>query len=230
MSQEILVLEGAQPIEVRLRRSARARRLTLRVSSLDGRVTLTLPDRVRLSEARAFAESRRPWIEEVRERAPDTVPVVPGVCLPVGGRMVVLEARHGARAGLHDTRLVVPERRPAHAALGVLKTEARMRLARASDRHASALGLAHRAISMRDTRSRWGSCTADGRLMFSWRLVMAPAEILDYVAAHEVAHLRHMDHSPAFWSVVASVCPDWKAHRSWLREHGPGLHRYRFED
>ncbi|MDU8944618.1 M48 family metallopeptidase [Ovoidimarina sediminis] len=230
MSHEILTLEGAEPIEVLVRRSAQARRLSLRVSSLDGRVTLTVPRRARMSEARAFVESRRPWIEGARGRSPGLVTVADGVVLPVLGEPVTVVAGPGRRATLDGARLVVPARAPASSALGVLKAEARDRLARASDRYAGALGLEYSALALRDTRSRWGSCTAEGRLMYSWRLVMAPPEVLDYVAAHEVAHLRHMDHSPAFWSVVAGLCPDWKAHRSWLRHHGSGLHRYRFED
>ena len=104
-----------------------------------------------------------------------------------------------------------------------------MRLAQASDRHASALGLAHRAISLRDTRSRWGSCNHSGRLMFSWRLAMAPPDILDYVAAHEVAHRRHMDHSAAFWATVERIHGAYAGPRAWLRENGASLHRYRFE-
>jgi predicted metal-dependent hydrolase len=90
----------------------------------------------------------------------------------------------------------------------------------ACDRHAAALGRQPRALSLRDTRSRWGSCTHDGRLMFSWRLAMAPPEVLDYVAAHEVAHLAHMDHSPAFWAATARLMPDYARHRAWLRAHG----------
>ena len=89
----------------------------------------------------------------------------------------------------------------------------------ACDRHAAALGRSYQAIVLRDTRSRWGSCTSDGRLMFSWRLAMAPLAVLDYVAAHEVAHLRHMDHSPRFWAAVAGLVPDYAQHRDWLRRH-----------
>ena len=107
---------------------------------------------------------------------------------------------------------------------------AQARLAAASDRHAATLGRPFTAIALRDTRSRWGSCTADGRLMYSWRLAMAPPEVLDDVAAHEVAHLAHMDHSPRFWSVVETLCPGWPAHRRWLREHGGALQGWQFRE
>src|SRR5690606_4279045 len=111
-----------------------------------------------------------------------------------------------------------------------LKTVARDRLATASDRYAVALGRPYGRLTLRDTRSRWGSCSAAGDLMYSWRLVMAPAEVLDYVAAHEVAHLAEMNHSPAFWDVVARLCPDYRRHRTWLRANGGALHRVRFTD
>jgi predicted metal-dependent hydrolase len=111
-----------------------------------------------------------------------------------------------------------------------LRTLARDRLAAASDRYAAALGRPYGKITLRDTRSRWGSCTSQGDLMYSWRLIMAPPAVLDYVAAHEVAHLERMDHSPAFWNIVARLCPDHARHRDWLRTEGTALHRVRFGD
>ncbi|MEL7205889.1 MAG: SprT family zinc-dependent metalloprotease, partial [Pseudomonadota bacterium] len=109
-----------------------------------------------------------------------------------------------------------------------LKLLARDRLIEASDRYAAELGRPYTRLSLRDTRSRWGSCSAQGRLMYSWRLILAPPEALDYVAAHEVAHLQEMNHSPAFWSIVADLCPDYETQRLWLRHEGTSLHRYRF--
>ncbi|MEO0818259.1 MAG: SprT family zinc-dependent metalloprotease, partial [Pseudomonadota bacterium] len=94
----------------------------------------------------------------------------------------------------------------------------------AVDTHCRALGVEARRIAVKDTRSRWGSCTSDGRLSFSWRLVCAPPEVLDYVAAHECAHLLEMNHSDRFWAHVERICPDWKHHRTWLRTHGRDLH------
>jgi predicted metal-dependent hydrolase len=113
---------------------------------------------------------------------------------------------------------------------GWLRAQARDRLAEASDRYAQKLGRRYDRITLRDTRSRWGSCTHDGGLMYSWRLIMAPPEVLDYVAAHEVAHLAEMNHSPAFWAVVERLYGDWRAPRRWLHQDGKRLHLYRFED
>ena len=114
--------------------------------------------------------------------------------------------------------------------LGHLKQIARARLAEACDDYAERLGKPYAKISIRDTRSRWGSCTSAGTLMFSWRLIMAPPEVLDYVAAHEVAHLAEMNHSRAFWAQVERIYGDHKAPRRWLRTQGNDLHRYRFTD
>jgi predicted metal-dependent hydrolase len=109
-----------------------------------------------------------------------------------------------------------------------LKALARTRLVAASDRYALAVGKGFTRISLRDPRSRWGSCTANGALMYAWRLVMAPHAVLDYVAAHEVAHLVEMNHSAAYWAVVSRVYPGWKVQRDWLHTHGAGLQAWRF--
>lgn len=216
-------------IPVLLRRSARARRMTLRVTRAEGQVVLTLPMRASLSEGRAFAESRADWLRRVRADLPQAQIVAPGALLPVEGRLLRV-----APAPLRATRaegdlLLVPEARPTGASVAAfLKHLAHTRLVAASDHHAARLGRGFRSISLRDTRSRWGSCTHDGRLMFSWRLAMAPPEVLDYVAAHEVAHLAHMDHSPAFWAATGRLVPDWQKHRAWLRQNGPDLLAWRF--
>ena len=133
-------------------------------------------------------------------------------------------------ARIEGAQLLVPAD-PARLRPGLtafLRLLARQRLQAASDRHAAALGRSFTRLTLRDTRSRWGSCTADGGLMYSWRLILAPAEVLDYVAAHEVAHLAEMNHSPAFWATVARLMPGYAPHRAWLKRHGADLHRYDF--
>ncbi|GAB1364540.1 hypothetical protein MASR1M32_37760 [Rhodobacter sp.] len=105
---------------------------------------------------------------------------------------------------------------------------ARDRLALASTRYAAQVGRRYGKLVLRDTRSRWGSCSHDGTLMYSWRLIMAPPSVLEYVAAHEVAHLVEMNHSPDYWAVVEGIFPGWKRQRAWLHDQGGGLHRYRF--
>ena len=230
---ERLSLRGNPPeeeIEVHVRRSARARRLTLRISQLDGRVTLTLPMRLPLRQGRDFLGEKAGWVRAQLARRPDERVVAAGGAVPFLGGELEIVAAPVRRVTREEVRLLIPEGRPAGASVaGWLKAEARHQLSASARRHADALGRDFTKLTLRDTRSRWGSCAHHGGLMFSWRLVMAPLPVLDYVAAHEVAHLEHMDHSPAFWAVCARLCPDWKTHRRWLHTHGSALHRVRFD-
>ncbi|MEM6373274.1 MAG: SprT family zinc-dependent metalloprotease [Pseudomonadota bacterium] len=226
------VLQGDPDITLTLRRSARARRLTLRISRVDGRVTLTLPTRTSEREALAFAREKHAWICKHLEdwEAPAVVGL--GSDVPVQGEMCRIVPGQGRAVTYVPGFLQVPgaaERVPARI-LGYLKTRARDRLAAASDQYAAQLGRPYSGISLRDTRSRWGSCSSAGRLMYSWRLIMAPPAVLDYVVAHEVAHLAQMNHSPAFWAEVARIHGPYAAPRQWLRQQGNDLHRYRFGD
>lgn len=229
---EAMTLDGEPPVAVMLRRSGRARRLSLRVSGTDGRVTLTLPAGTPLAEGRAFAESRAGWLRARLAGLVAPVAVGHGTMLPVAGvAMRVAPAGAGARGvRAAGNRLLVagPETETGARLAGFLRETARVALSAAVTHHADALDRRPGRLSLRDPRSRWGSCSARGDLMFSWRLAMAPAEVLDYVAAHEVAHLARMDHSPAFWAVVERLCPGWRAPRDWLRSEGAGLMRYRF--
>ncbi|MGR3512952.1 MAG: M48 family metallopeptidase [Paracoccaceae bacterium] len=221
-------LKSAPEVTVSLRRSARARRISLRVSSLDGRVTLTLPPGTPERVGRAFAEEKARWLQQAVGKVVAAVPVVVGATLPVLGDPVRVVAGQGRAACFADGRLYAPVGREGPAVEALLKRLARDQLGVSVDRFAAALGRAPGRITLRDTRSRWGSCSSEGNLMFSWRLIMAPRRVLDYVAAHEVAHLRHMDHSPAFWATVEDLFPDHRPERDWLRREGSSLHRYRF--
>lgn len=222
----VKVLPGDPPVEIVLRRSARARRLTLRVSALDGRISLTRPVGVTEAEAMRFACDKAPWIRAQVARMEPVRRVVPGAVIPVDG--VPRNVCAGV-PGVDAVCIRISAARPAGPQVAaILKTLARERLAAAVAHHAAVLGVSPGRLTLRDTRSRWGSCTGRGDLMFSWRLVMAPADVLDYVAAHEVAHLRHMDHSRAFWATVEQTRPDWRDHRKWLRTEGHALHAWRF--
>lgn len=223
------ILPGDPPVPVSLRRSARARRLSLRISGTDGRVTLTLPLRARLGDGLAFLREREGWLRGHLAQAP--APILPafGAAIPFEGRALLLAPGEGRPARIDGDRLLLPGgpgTLPARLA-AFLRAAARDRLAAACDRHARTLGKPYRRLALRDPRSRWGSCTGTGDLMFSWRLVLAPPPVLDYVAAHEVAHLARMDHSPGFWAVVQGLCPGFEAEREWLRREGAGLHRLR---
>ncbi|MCZ4257448.1 SprT family zinc-dependent metalloprotease [Sulfitobacter sp. PR48] len=224
------VLSGDPPIPLILRRSARAKRISLRISQLDGRVTLTLPKRLAEREALDFARSKEGWIRKHLDARGADLQVLPGVEVPVAGQMLKVARGQGRRVQIGADVIAVPgpEERVGVRLASHLKLVARDRLAAASDAYAAQLGLGYSRLTLRDTRSRWGSCTSDGALMFSWRLIMTPPEVLNYVAAHEVAHLAQMNHSPAFWAEVTRLYGDYDPPRRWLRTHGSGLHRYRF--
>lgn len=214
-----------------LRRSARARRFTLRVAEADGRVTLTLPARARERDALAFLRERAEWLRAVLARLPAPEAVAPGALLPVEGVVRRLVAADLRAPRLDGERLMVPAAggRAGPAVAAWLRLLARQRLGAACSTHAAALGVRPARIGLGDPRSRWGSCSARGTLTFSWRLAMAPPAVLDYVAAHEVAHLVEMNHGPGFWALVAARVPDHARHRTWLGREGRALHRFAFD-
>lgn len=223
-------LPGDPPIPLILRRSARAKRISLRISQLDGRVTLTMPKRLAQREALDFARTKETWIRKHLSERQEDVSVGLGTELPLGGRVLQVVPGQGRKVQLGENEIAVPgpSERVGKRLGAYLKEVARDRLAGACDDYAARLGQSYSRITMRDTRSRWGSCTSDGALMFSWRLIMTPPEVLDYVAAHEVAHLAEMNHSSAFWAGVERIYGPYKEPRKWLRTHGNALHRYRF--
>jgi predicted metal-dependent hydrolase len=224
-------LHGNPPIDVKVVKSARAKRLSLRVSRLDGRVTLTIPKRSPLREGIHFLETREIWLRTHLIKLAPMAAVHAGGAVPYLGGELPVVAGQVKRTVLRDGVLHVPDEVTAGVrAKAFLKTKARDELAAASDFYAAQLGKRYNRLSIRDTRSRWGSCSSEGVLMYSWRLIMAPHEVLHYVAAHEAAHLVEMNHSDAFWAVVARICPDYDRHRIWLKKNGDQLHRVNFGD
>ncbi|MBO9473037.1 M48 family metallopeptidase [Shimia sp. R10_1] len=225
------IIPGTPPLTVALRQSARARRISLRVSRLDGKVTLTVPRGVSTREALGFAEEKQAWLRRQLAQQPEQVLVAPGAVLPVAGRDRLVVGATGRGVVLGHDEIAVPGRPDlvGRKVQGFLKELARHRLSEAVDHYAALLGRPYSRMTLRDTRSRWGSCSSAGALMFSWRLVMAAPDVLDYVAAHEVAHLKEMNHSQAFWDVVARLYGPYEVSRRWLRTDGQVLHRYRFD-
>ncbi|MFC3180890.1 M48 family metallopeptidase [Cypionkella sinensis] len=225
------LLPGPPPITITLRRNARARRFSLRVSQANGGVTLSLPTHAREAEALAFARAQEGWIRAAVARMPQVVGVGLGSVLPVEGRLLRLESGEGRSVRIEGDALIVPgdPDRAAARVSAYLRVQARNRLVAASDHYAGMIGRKVTQVSLRDTRSRWGSCTSDGALMYSWRLIMAPPRVLDYVAAHEVAHMLEMNHSDRFWAVVQRLFPGWQAERAWLKREGGALQAIRFD-
>jgi predicted metal-dependent hydrolase len=235
----LLVKHGSQIYAIRLRRHRRARRYTLRIHPSDREAILTMPPRGTIAEAKDFAQRHGGWIAARLGRLPKAAPFLPGTVVPIRG----VAHRIVHRAGVRGT--VWPETRDSgervlcvaggaeHVERRVhdyLKREARNDLQEAVQTYAQALGVRVKRLSIRDQSSRWGSCTSAGSLSFSWRLILAPTHVLDYLAAHEVAHLVEMNHSPRFWRVVDKVCDDVERAKRWLDTHGNDLHRYGIQD
>jgi predicted metal-dependent hydrolase len=227
-SSETVTLPGG-PARIEWRRSARARRVSLRIDPCDGTVVVTLPPRAGRRAGMALLMTHAHWVSNRLALLPEAVPFVDGAEVPVDG--VPHRIRHVPRARggawLQDGELHVtgaPEflRRRV---LDFLRGEARRRLAALVAVKAGAANLQPRRLAVKDTTTRWGSCAQDGSLAFSWRLVMAPTFVQDYVAAHEVAHLRHMNHGQRFWALVDQLTPYTSTAIPWLRTEGSRLLR-----
>lgn len=213
-----------------MRVSARARRLILRVAFDSGEVIVTVPRGTLLEHGFVMARSRADWIVERLDRLPPRVPFEAGATIPVRGKPRRIVAQNGGRCGVRadgdHLMVAAPPERLAAVVATWLRGEARHEATERSTCKAGALGLRPGRIAVRDTRTRWGSCSAGGNLSFSWRLILAPEPVLDYVVAHECAHLRVRGHGPEFWRTVASLADGVEASRAWLRQHGHTLHRY----
>lgn len=230
---------GSAIYTVQLRRHRRARRYTLRIHPSARQAILTMPPRGNLADAKDFAQRHGAWIAARLGGLPKAVPFAPGTLVPLRATAHKIVHRAGERGTVWvETRdsgekiLCVAggvehiERR----VLDFLKREARRELSNASLRYAQELGVKVKRLTVRDQSSRWGSCTSAGVLSYSWRLILAPPYVLDYLAAHEVAHLVEMNHSPRFWKVVARICPQTERAKKWLDTHGNDLHRYGISD
>jgi len=222
------------PVEVR--RHPAARRLTLRVSRTRRAVIVTLPVQCGLEEANSFLHRNIEWVRERLDSLPEPVPFQHGILIPLRGaaHRVLFPGEIPRR---RVVRRVEAEPFPELHAPGELRAarkrlqewlarEARRDLEQRVAWHATRLGVTPGRLTVRDQSSRWGSCSTTGALSFSWRLVLAPPSILDYVAAHEVAHLKEMNHGPHFWALVRKTCPDIDEAKHWLRIYGMDLHRY----
>lgn len=222
------VFIGTPPIEVRLKRNPRAKRFTLRLSRTDGKATLTLPTRASLREAEGFAHRQEGWLRTQLSALPERSVLLDGGRLPFRGVDLEIATTTGKSIRVEGDKILVGGKHSGARLQAFIKTEARNALFPAVEKYAAKINRPFNRITLRDTRSRWGSCSAEGNLMFSWRLVMAPPIVLDYVAAHEVAHLAEMNHSAAFWDVVQTLMPDYQNHRNWLNEYGAKLHAVNF--
>jgi len=222
-------------VRIAVKQTARARRYSLRLPSGGGDPVLTLPPTARFAEALDFVDRHRAWLAERLAKRPEAVAFADGASVPLRGIDTRIVHRPGARGTPRletegDAAVLVVTGAIEHLprrVLDFLRKEARRDLEAAVERHAGALAVKPKAIRLKDTRSRWGSCTATGELSFSWRVIMAPDFVLDYLAAHEVAHLRELNHSHRFWRLLRDTCPDMDRGQHWLKRHGARLHAFK---
>lgn len=220
---------------VRLVPHARSRRYRLVFDGARGELRLTLPRRASAARALAWAGEQQPWIERQVGKAAAPVRVGSGASLPLFGVHRRIDwsptAPRAVSVAGEALRVGGPAETVGRRLERWLKAQALALMERESRAIAAAAGLRVGRVGVGDPRSRWGSCTTGGDLRYSWRLVMAPDHVRRATVAHEVAHLRHMDHGPAFHALVADLHDgDVAAARDWLRREGCGLHRYRFQD
>jgi predicted metal-dependent hydrolase len=225
-----VALPSGRRLEAVVRARRGAKRMTLRLDALSGRVLVHGPPRLSQREVLGFITSNSGWIEQRLGAVPPSAPFAEGAHILFRGRQTLLvraegrgspKYRDGVEPGL--TLHCTPARFEAHVK-AALKAFAQNDALAFCDQHGAKLGKMPGRISLRDTRSRWGSCTSKGDIMLSWRLIGAPPRVFDYVVAHEMCHLLEMNHSPRFWGHVEALMPDWRNARTWLKAHGASLH------
>lgn len=222
---------GNRRVSVTIRRDMRARRMILRVDSASGQPVLTLPSRTGIRQAEAFLTKHLTWLMTHLVQVPESAPFDHGSEIPLRGRPCRIVHRRGrgvaccvATEAGRQIQIRGEREHLARRVLDFLKREARRDIEAAVRRHAAAIGRQPSRIRIGDAKTRWGSCNSNGGLTFSWRLILAPAHVLDYLAAHEVAHLKEMNHGPRFWKLVARLDPDYARAQTWLRKYGAELH------
>ncbi|MFK7902909.1 MAG: M48 family metallopeptidase [Nitratireductor sp.] len=226
-----LVVDDEQ-IPVKVTENPRSTRLTLRIVPGGKSLKVTMPPHIDGKQLDEFLDRNKNWVAAKLSRLPKTVQIGEGATIPYLGvdhKIVHLDRLRGvveAKEIAGETSLLVPGE-PSHIARKLetfLKKQARERLNVAVNHYARELSVRPKSIRITDTTSRWGSCSSTRTLSFSWRIIMAPQEVLNYLAAHEVAHLREMNHSDKFWDHVRDVCPDMELQKAWLRTNGARLH------
>jgi predicted metal-dependent hydrolase len=224
------IVIGGRVLPLEIRRHSRARRVSVRVDTARHCIVLTLPRGLSEAKGRAFLMEKSVWLRNNLARVPAPVPFVPGAEVPYLGAAHEIRHRPDARGGVwraedafHVTGAIehLPRR-----LTDFLKAEAKRECNARARTKAAVIEKPIARVSVRETRSRWGSASSRGNLNFAWRLILAPEFVLDYVVAHEVAHLVEMNHSRRFWELTAELTADAAGARKWLRVHGPGLYRY----
>jgi predicted metal-dependent hydrolase len=215
----------AEPIRYSIRRSARARRVRVHVG-VDAQVEVVLPQRAPQSSAAAAVAELRPWIERRLAEAQRVLAAMPradGTVRYLDDQLELIPQTGRKRVHRAGARLLVPADDAREALERFYRRAARAEVSRRLEHATRVAGTPYRDLTIRSQRTRWASCSANGRMSFNWRLLLAPARVLEYVVWHEVCHLEIADHSPRFWALLESRWPSWRAERDWLRRFGPTL-------
>ncbi len=219
------------PEHVIIKKSPRARRIALRLDPKDQRFHLILPKGISMRRAQRFAEEHEGWMQEKLRDLPTRIEFRHGTALPILGKRVTIhisKKKFRPAICIEGRKLLVSEndadtagrierflRKFVQAELEILSREKAARIRKKV-----------KSVTVRDPKTRWGSCSSSGALSYSWRIVFAPYVALDYLVAHEVAHLRHMDHSDKFWALCEDLADNYEAGHAWMRENGQELRRY----
>lgn len=229
MTSETLLVDG-HALPVRRRTHPRSRRLTLRLAADGQSLIVVAPPGLPAADIARFLDTHRAWVADRLARLPPRIPFAEGSLIPLlGVPHRVVHAPKARRGVWAEAGCIQVSGRPEHLSRRLadwLRARARAEITPRVRDHAGRLGRTPGRITLRDPKSRWGSCAASGNLAFSWRLILAPEYVLDYVVAHEVAHLAHLDHSPRFHAAVRQLVPNPTPARQWLKSHGSSLHRY----
>ncbi|MCC2689078.1 MAG: hypothetical protein K0S21_1881 [Rhizobiaceae bacterium] len=235
--QEREHIVAGRTLPLKIVENDRARRLTLRIDTGGQGLRITIPPGLRQGEVDLFLSRQQGWLEQRLAKVPKRPQVRPGIKIPLRGvpHLIVHEpARRGTVSVgsiegtpvlfVHGDRRHLPRR-----LADFLKREARREIEALVEGHCKAIGRRAKAVRFRDTSSRWGSCTSDGTLSFSWRIMMAPAPVINYLVAHEVAHLKEMNHGLKFWKLCEALCADTDRCKAWLKRNGGALQAIQFE-
>lgn len=229
LTRELLAIDG-EKVAVNVRLNPRARRMVMRLNPVSGEVTVTAPARAGRAAALAFVRGEMAWVSRQRAAAPKPVSLAPGSLVPfLGTPHRIRAAEKGPAPVWRDGDEIFVSGRAEHASrrlIDFFKREARKSFEASAVAHGKQLGVMPSRITLRDTASRWGSCSSARSLSFSWRLILAPEYVRDYVVAHEAAHLKEMNHGPQFWAHVDALTPHARRARKWLRENGRSLLSY----
>lgn len=221
---------ASRKVPLVFKQNKRAQRIILRLDHGNSSIIVVLPKRTSRDEGKRFALSNRDWIEQHLDQLHEPVPFIHGAVVPILGAPHRIRHKPNARGVVwceaDEIHVAGHEEHVPRRVQDWLKVEARREIEARVLLKAEQIGRKVAKITIRDTKSRWGSCTSAGELAFSWRLIFAPKYVMDYVIAHEVAHLREMNHGPRFWKLCAEICRSVDPARTWLENHGTLLYRY----